>query len=872
MKLHRLTLTNYRGIAHREVDFPDRGVVVIAGDNEIGKSSMIEALDLLLEHKDRSTRKEVKAVKPTHADVGAEITAEISTGPYRFVYHKRFHKRAETSLTILAPRREQLTGDEAHERVRAMLDETVDTDLWKAQRILQSAATAPVDLAGCDALSRALDVAAGAAAASALSGVEPLLIDRIDGEYLQYFTATGRPTGELAAAATRLKHAAADVTQCEEELAQVDDALSRHAALTGELAEATTWSATAAERLDTAKGAADAVGAMRAELGRAQVLSEAAYASANAAQAALTERRRLCTEVDDRTAAIVELRKAVTTSAAGEVAAATTQQAADEAAAALRSVLDTARQRTDTARAAVDQLAERAELARLADQLGRIGAAAAGLADTEAQLSQITLTDAAMCAVEIAASSVDKAAAQAEYASARIELVAAADVDLTVDGAALGLVAGAQWSTTLAGRTDIELPGVLSVRVLPGTPAATTAAALDEARAALAAALQPYGLADVEAVRELDARRRALIAQRDQQRAVWQSTLGGADADALAVRLAELTERHGAGDCADPDAVRAELAQAAADQQGVTVEYEAARDIAAGAAGAVGEARTHATVAREKAAAAELALAEVTDRLARQRTSESDEDLAARTQADADRALAAAAQVQQLETALATADATAVDAEFAAATAEATGAAARQTQLSGELRDLATQLNVYGTQGRQSRLDAAQAEHRHADSEYQALHRRARAAQTLRSVMNRHRDQARQRYVEPFRTEIERLGRIVFGESFEVSIDSDLKICSRTVAGRTVPYESLSGGAKEQLGIVARLAGAALVAKEDSVPVIIDDALGFTDAGRLARMGEVFDAVGGDGQVIVLTCSPDRYASVHDAVRIELTA
>ena len=142
MKLHRLVLTNYRGINHREIDFPERGVVVVAGANEIGKSSMIEALDLLLESKDRSTKKEVKQVKPTHADVGAEVTAEISTGPYRFEYYKRFHKKAETRLTILAPRREQLTGEEAHNRVRAMLDETVDTELWRAQRVLPGPGTA----------------------------------------------------------------------------------------------------------------------------------------------------------------------------------------------------------------------------------------------------------------------------------------------------------------------------------------------------------------------------------------------------------------------------------------------------------------------------------------------------------------------------------------------------------------------------------------------------------------------------------------------------------------------------------------------------------------------------------------------------------
>ncbi len=161
MKLHRLVLTNYRGITHREITFPDQGVVVVCGANEVGKTSMIEALDLLLESKDRSTKKDVKQVKPTHADVGSEVTAEISTGPYRFVYTKCFHKKPRTELTIVAPRREQLTGDEAHERVRAMLAETVDTDLWHAQRVLQTGSTAAVDLSGCDALSRALDVAAG---------------------------------------------------------------------------------------------------------------------------------------------------------------------------------------------------------------------------------------------------------------------------------------------------------------------------------------------------------------------------------------------------------------------------------------------------------------------------------------------------------------------------------------------------------------------------------------------------------------------------------------------------------------------------------------------------------------------------------------
>ncbi|MUM35178.1 ATP-binding protein, partial [Mycolicibacterium sp. CBMA 361] len=333
MKLHRLVLTNYRGITHREIDFPDRGVVVVAGANEIGKSSMIEALDLLLESKDRSTKKEVKQVKPTNADVGAEVTAEISTGPYRFEYYKRFHKKAETRLTILAPRREQLTGDEAHDRVRAMLDETVDTELWRAQRILQSAAMVPVDLAGCDALARALDVAAGQAGAleGALSGNEPLLVDRIDGEFLKYFTQTGRPTGVWAETVKGLKAARAEVESCTKAVVEVDDAVRRHGELSTELTSAAEQLAVSDQRSAAAKEAAAAVARIRDDLGRARVQAQAAVVTSTAAQSALGERRRLQADVELRAGGIADLTAAAEQAAQQQVAAAQLQQTVDTA-------------------------------------------------------------------------------------------------------------------------------------------------------------------------------------------------------------------------------------------------------------------------------------------------------------------------------------------------------------------------------------------------------------------------------------------------------------------------------------------------------------------------------------------------------------
>ncbi len=309
MKLHRLTLTNYRGITHRDLEFPDHGVVVISGANEIGKSSMLEALDLLLEAKDRSTKKEVKQVKPTHADVGAEVTADISTGPYRFVYRKRFHKRPETELTLLAPRREQLTGDEAHDRVRAMLAETVDIDLWQAQRVLQSASTSAVDLSGCDALSRALDVAAGEVDDQPVAGgaVDSLLIDRVDAEFRRYFTATGRPTGEWSAAIARLRTADEGVARCAAAVAEVDEAVRRHAALTTESATLTAQSNAAAALLAEAQEAARAVEKLRTEIAQATVVAGAATDKHRMSVSALAERRRARADIDERAAAVTRL-------------------------------------------------------------------------------------------------------------------------------------------------------------------------------------------------------------------------------------------------------------------------------------------------------------------------------------------------------------------------------------------------------------------------------------------------------------------------------------------------------------------------------------------------------------------------------------
>ncbi|GAY17312.1 ATP-binding protein [Mycobacterium sp. shizuoka-1] len=873
MKLHRLVLTNYRGIAHRDIEFPEHGVVVVCGANEIGKTSMIEALDLLLESKDRSTKKEVKQVKPTHADVGSEVTAEISTGPYRFVYRKRFHKKCETELTVLAPRREQLTGDEAHDRVLAMLSETVDTGLWHAQRVLQTSSTAAVDLSGCDALSRALDLAAGDDAA--LSGSEPLLIERIDTEYGRYFTATGRPTGEWAAALAQLRSAEEEVARCAAAVAEVDQRVHRHAELAERLSGLADRRRDVAGRVAAAQAAADALAELAAELRQAELVAAAAQGTCAASSAAQAERLRLRDEVAARTAALGEVQAQLRDALEAESTAAEVAELAAAAAAESAAAVAAADAAADEARRVVDALASSAEAQRLTARLERIETAERELRELTRQLAEIALTAEVMADIESAAALVERIEAQLALTATTVEFTAVADLELTVGEHTVGLSAGQRWAPASSSSTTVELPGLLRVRIDPGATTSSARAKLDAAQRVLAEALQQGGAADLEGARTVERRRRELTADRDQVAATLAGLCDGDGVSEMRGRLAALraaiTPELLTGGI-DNAAARAAFVAAIAARENARAQADLHERAAAEASALLTQKHTATTVLRAKLADATGELDTATQRLATLRADVGDQEIAARSVADAEAQQQADLAVAALAQRYAAADPAAVHAELASAKDAAANLEREHAAVGQALNDITVELGVMGTEGRKGSLDLAQIAREHAMAEHARVSRRARAAQLLRSVMARHRDTTRQRYVAPFRAEIERLGRPVFGPTFEVEVDSDLRICNRTVDGRTVPYESLSGGAKEQLGILARLAGAALVAKEDSVPVVIDDALGFTDPERLTKMGAVFDTVGDHGQVIVLTCTPTRYLGVQDAHVIELTA
>jgi uncharacterized protein YhaN len=95
---------------------------------------------------------------------------------------------------------------------------------------------------------------------------------------------------------------------------------------------------------------------------------------------------------------------------------------------------------------------------------------------------------------------------------------------------------------------------------------------------------------------------------------------------------------------------------------------------------------------------------------------------------------------------------------------------------------------------------------------------------------------------------------------------SPLKSAARELYGLSVGVDALSTGAREQLATLVRLAIAGLTAADGSgVPVVLDDALAWSDPGRLYAMGGVLAKAGAHSQVILLTCASDRYAYVPGA-------
>lgn len=110
------------------------------------------------------------------------------------------------------------------------------------------------------------------------------------------------------------------------------------------------------------------------------------------------------------------------------------------------------------------------------------------------------------------------------------------------------------------------------------------------------------------------------------------------------------------------------------------------------------------------------------------------------------------------------------------------------------------------------------------------------------------------------------------GTTFTMKSDT-LELDSVHRNGIEEEFGDLSGGAREQLALVVRIALARVFAAQGRrFPLVLDDVLGWTDDRRLRGVLNVLEQTARDTQVILLTCHPLRFRGIEGATNFELKA
>jgi len=877
MRLRGIELTNIRRFAGRRAVLAEigDGITVLSEPNEFGKSTFFDSLHAVFFERHRSTRAPVKALQP-HAGGAPEVAVEVELPEGRFRIAKRWLSRPQARITDAAGRI-VAQDDEAE----AWIDRLLGGDLagpsgllWVRQGLI---GLEPEGSSTDERRERERGLATRRGLLSSVAGEIDMMtggrrmdavLDRVAADLARYATATGRPRagGDWARALEEAETLAAQEAELRPRAARLSQDLARRAEVQRTLSRLTDPAEARArvEAVQRAEATLQAALDHKARVDRAAASLRMATLDAEAAEAEVARLDGIAQRLEQAHRALAE---AETVAAAAQVRAAelaardrTAALAAEAAAATLRDLRDRLT-RAERARAAEAARHQAGEWRR---RLDRATALLAERAALQARRDRLTVTAQSLSAAEQAQAALDQARARAEARAVTVEARPA--------GAGQALMAGRplpDGPQPILTATEIVLPGFGALWIDPGQAQAGEAAAgIATATAALDRALRDCSAPTLAAARQALTEAQALDAQLAQTAAVLAEVAPkGPEVLRAALAQAEAAAAE-AGDGAgaeDPAALFALLDRAQIEAREAEATARAAHDAAVKA----GEARAQAEGER---------------RTAERRLSETLAELGTETDLPARRAVArdrlpglVQARVVAAEV-LAALQADAPDlatAEAGLTRARGSLDAARQAEARAreELAELHARIDTLAEEGIEERLADLSDRRAEALSRASRCEAEVRALTRLRRALEEARTAARDAYFGPALRELQPLLAILHPGA-QLSIDDQsLLPAILTRDGQEEALDILSGGTREQVAILTRLAFARLFAASGRpVPVILDDALVHSDDDRIEAMFTALHRVARDQQILVLTCRQRAFAALggrRAEVRVE---
>lgn len=854
MKISALRLFDVKRFAGRGVAIEGigDGVNVLCAPNEFGKSTSFEALHALFFQAHTSTGTDVRSLRP-YAGGNPLVEADISTDAGRFRITKQFYGRRSAQVVDIDGSRLVAQADEAENFIANLVRGGTAGPaglLWVRQGIT-----------GIEKRTRSEEDGERQVRESLLQSVQGEIEAVTGGRRMaeimatatdalgKLVTATGRPRtgGTFATVLEERTRLEAEERRLAADVATLREALDQRAVAERHLAERDASEAratrakdleTARDRFDAARTQMETLRAAEAELKLAQEQRSAAERELTAFRTALQRSASLDAKIGLAVAALDAARARSEDAASANIAARTEAEAAElheRETRALRARLDMALHAREAAE----------RLSTMEQQLEAAEAARKGIEEAEAQLKLLVLPDRAIEDLDALDLKIMRLQAVADAGRPSIAIAYEANAPLaTLDGD----VVPPDEPRNYDGEAHLHMPGVGTI-TLRASGMDRPEQGLREAEERRRAQLQSIGVADLPAARK--------------RQADWQRKNG--DLRELKALLSALAP-HGLQQLREEVAARRE----AATDTSLELKYDPTQVRAAHEAA---EARL--VAARQGLREAEPLHAHATNILIETSTANATL-LAERGELDAllgpegERAATETGLSETLRAAsgrteqgLASVNALRanttdlVSAEAALKRAQSVAEAADKEI--GRLREQIAGLNAQI----RSQSDLAVEERWRETAEALASSSQRAAAyekevatlQRLLQALETAKRDAREAYLLPVMTELRPLIALLFDD---VSLTFDEKtLLPQTILrnGQEEEVERLSGGMREQLSVLTRLAFARLLAKTGRpAPVILDDALVYSDDDRIEKMFDALHRQSRDQQIIVFSC------------------